>query len=161
MSAAATDLALSLSVHADDGCRGNAGGHVSAARVGADGHEVRPEDRMESARAGGARRGSEDVRVPTAHAVREFGTYITANRPFIPNYGDRYRHGETISTAFVESAINQVLSKRFVKKQQMRWTDRGAHLLLQVRTRVLNEDWRSTLSRWYPGMDETCDAKAA
>ena len=65
-------------------------------------------------------------------AVREFGTYITANRPFIPNYGDRYRHGETISTAFVESAINQVLSKRFVKKQQMRWTDRGAHLLLQV-----------------------------
>jgi len=94
-------------------------------------------------------------------AVREFGTYITANRPFIPNYGDRYRHGETISTAFVESAINQVLSKRFVKRQQMRWTDRGAHLLLQVRTRVLNEDWRSTLSRWYPGMDETCDAKAA
>jgi hypothetical protein len=67
----------------------------------------------------------------------------------------------SISTAFVESAINQVLRKRFVKKQQMHWTDRGAHLLLQVRTHVLNEDWRSTLSRWYPGMDETCDAKAA
>ena len=43
--------------------------------------------------------------------VREFGTYISANRTFIPNYGDRYRHGETISTAFVESAIN--LSTRF------------------------------------------------
>jgi hypothetical protein len=84
--------------------------------------------------------------------VREFGIYITANRTFIPNYGDRYRHGETISTAFVESAINQVVSKRMVKKQQMRWTDRGAHLLLQVRTRVLNEEWRSTLSHWYPAM---------
>ena len=36
-------------------------------------------------------------------AVREFGTYIIANRTFIPNYGDRYRHGETIWTAFVES----------------------------------------------------------
>ena len=94
-------------------------------------------------------------------AVREFGTYITANRTFIPNYGDRYRHGETISTAFVESAINQVVSKRMVKKQQMRWTDRGAHLLLQVRIRVLNEEWRSTLSHWYPAMQETCDAKAA
>jgi hypothetical protein len=92
--------------------------------------------------------------------VREFGTYISANRTFIPNYGDRYRHGETISTAFVESAINQVLSKRFVKRQQMRWTERGAHLLLQVRTKVLNENWRSTLSRWYPGMEETCEAKA-
>jgi len=30
-----------------------------------------------------------------------------------------------------------------------------------VRTKVLNENWRSTLSRWYPGMEETCDAKAA
>ena len=38
---------------------------------------------------------------------------------------------------------------------------RGAHLLLQVRTGVLNEAWRSTLRRWYPGMQETCDAKAA
>jgi hypothetical protein len=37
-----------------------------------------------------------------------------------------------------------------VKKQQMWWTDRGAHLLLQVRTRVLNEDCRTTLSHWYP-----------
>jgi hypothetical protein len=44
------------------------------------------------------------------------------------------------STAFVESAINQVVSRRFVKKQQMQWTLRGAHLLLQTRTRVLNED---------------------
>ena len=40
----------------------------------------------------------------------------------IANYFDRYRHGETISTGFVESAINQVVSKRMVKKQQMRWT---------------------------------------
>jgi hypothetical protein len=79
-------------------------------------------------------------------------TYIGANRTFIPNYGDRYRHGETISTAFVESAINQVLSKRFVKRQQMRWTERGAHLLLQVRTIILNNDWRPTMSRWYPRM---------
>jgi hypothetical protein len=94
-------------------------------------------------------------------AVREFGTYISANRTFIPNYGDRYQHGETISTGFVESAINQVLSKRFVKRQQMQWTKKGAHLLLQVRAHVLNEDWRSTLSRWYPGMEEACDAKAA
>jgi len=42
--------------------------------------------------------------------------------------------------------------KRMVKKQQMRWSERGAHLLLQVRTRVLNEDLRNTFCRWYPGM---------
>ena len=52
-----------------------------------------------------------------------------------PNYGERYRGGEPISTAFAESAVNQVISNRMVKKQQMRWSPRGAHLLLQVRTR--------------------------
>ena len=39
-----------------------------------------------------------------------------------------------------------------VKQQQMRWTQRGAHLLLQVRTQALNDDLRATFGRWYPGM---------
>jgi hypothetical protein len=60
--------------------------------------------------------------------------------------GDRYRYGEKIATGFVESAVNQVISKRFVKKQQVRWTKKGAHLLLQVRTKVLNKALHSTLS---------------
>ena len=85
-------------------------------------------------------------------AVREFRSYIEAHQAFIPNYGDRYRHDEAISTAFVESTVNYVVSKRFVKKQQMRWTQRGAHLLLQTRVQVLNDDLRKTLGRWFPGM---------
>jgi hypothetical protein len=85
-------------------------------------------------------------------AVREFGGYIAATKPYIPNYGDRYRHGEPISTAMAESAVNQVISKRFVKKQQMKWTKRGAHLLLQVRTHVLNDELRDLFCRWYPGL---------
>ena len=56
------------------------------------------------------------------------------------NYGDRFRAGERISTGFVESAINQIVDKRFDKRQSMRWTPRGTHLLLQTRTRVLNND---------------------
>jgi hypothetical protein len=85
-------------------------------------------------------------------AVREFHHYIESNQSSIPNYGDRYRHGETIATSFVESTVNQVISKRMVKKQQMRWTERGAHLLLQVRTRALNDNLRETFQRWYPGL---------
>ena len=89
-------------------------------------------------------------------AVHELRTYIEANQAFIPNYGDRYRHEETISTAFVESTVNYVVSKRFVKKQQMRWTQRGAHLLLQTRVQVLN-DATVTFGRqnkWTPGSRE-------
>jgi hypothetical protein len=52
-------------------------------------------------------------------AATEFDTYIRNNRKFIPNLGERYRQGDTISTAFVESTINQVVSKRFVKNQQI------------------------------------------
>ena len=62
----------------------------------------------------------------------------------------RYRNGERISTSFTESAIKQVVSKRMVKKQQMQWTQEGAHLLLQVRTQVLNDDWEDTFRTWYP-----------
>lgn len=86
-------------------------------------------------------------------AVKELRGYIGSNEAFIPNYGERYRHDETISTAFVESTVNQVISKRFVKKQQMRWTQGGAHLLLQTRVQVLNEDLRNTFCGWFPGVD--------
>ena len=83
-------------------------------------------------------------------AVVEFGGYIRANGAWIPNYGERYRNGETISSAFVESAVNQIVSKRMVKKQQMRWAPKSAHLLLQVRTRVLNNELGIAFKRWYP-----------
>jgi hypothetical protein len=84
-------------------------------------------------------------------AVREFDSYLRANAGRIPNYGERHRAGEAISTAFTESAVNQVISKRMVKKQQMRWSPRGAHLLLQVRTRVLNDQLAGDFHRWHPG----------
>jgi hypothetical protein len=71
--------------------------------------------------------------------VEEFHIYIKNNGGFIPNYGERYRAGERISTGFVESTVNQVISKRFCKKQQTAWTPRGAHLLLQPHAGV---KWR-------------------
>jgi hypothetical protein len=85
-----------------------------------------------------------------ADGLSDFETYIGNNREFIPNFGERRRQGETISTAFVESTINQVVSRRFVKKQQMQWTLRGTHLLLQTRTKVLNEELEGVFRRWYP-----------
>jgi hypothetical protein len=43
------------------------------------------------------------------------------------------------------------------KKQQMRWTPRGAHLLLQVRTRVLNDQLANDFHRWYPHFTQEPD----
>lgn len=89
--------------------------------------------------------------------IQEFGTHIGNNRGFIPNYGERYHYGETISTAFVESTINWVVSKRMVKKQQMRWTEKGAHPLLQLRTKTLYDDLRDKFCEWYPGMTQSTE----
>jgi hypothetical protein len=44
-------------------------------------------------------------------AVHEFDSYLRANTGRIPNYGERRRAGEAISTAFVESTVNQVISR--------------------------------------------------
>jgi hypothetical protein len=85
-----------------------------------------------------------------AKAIGEFHTYINANQRFIPNYGERWRNEDAIASAFIESAVNEVVSKRMVKKQQMQWTKRGAHLLLQMRTKVLNDDLDRMFQKWYP-----------
>jgi hypothetical protein len=37
-----------------------------------------------------------------------------------------------------------------VKKLPMRWSPSGAPLLLQVRTRVLNDELADDFHRWYP-----------
>ena len=48
------------------------------------------------------------------------------------------------------SAVNQLIDKR-MSKQQMRWDPRSAHLLLQVRVRVIDGQLRDDFARGYPG----------
>lgn len=84
-------------------------------------------------------------------ALAEFGVYIGRNASSVIDYGERYRAGERISSGFVESAINQVVAKRFSKRQSMRWTRHGAHLQLQTRTRVLNGELEGVFRKRWPG----------
>jgi hypothetical protein len=85
-----------------------------------------------------------------ARAVNEFQRYIDHNACMIADYGARWRAGQVISTAVIESLVNSLLAKRFVKKQSMQWTPAGAHLLLQLRTRTLNGDLAATFRSRYP-----------
>jgi hypothetical protein len=43
-----------------------------------------------------------------------------------PSYAIRYRYGMPISTATTGATVNQVINRRLVKRQQMRWTRDGA-----------------------------------
>lgn len=69
-------------------------------------------------------------------------TYIRSNRTAIGDYGARYRSGRRIATSLAESAVNSLVAKRMVKNQQMRWSPRGAHLMLQVRAAMTNGNLR-------------------
>jgi hypothetical protein len=87
---------------------------------------------------------------PLARLLADFHAYVEQNCGFIVDYSERQRYGERVSTGFVESAVNQVLAKRMVKRQQMQWTKKGAHLLVQARTKVLNEDWETVFGSIIP-----------
>lgn len=109
-----------------------------------------------------------EVDYPNLHkftrAAHEFGAYIAANAASLINYGERYRAGERISSCLAESTVNAVISKRFAKRQQIQWTTRGAHLLLQLRTRALDGTLRPLFERWYPGLandNAAADVQAA
>jgi len=95
-----------------------------------------------------------------ARSMQEFAAYIRLNAGSLINYGERFRAGERISSAMAESTVNAVVSKRFAKRQQMQWTRRGAHLLLQTRTRALDGTLRPLFERWYPGLANDNPASA-
>jgi hypothetical protein len=98
-----------------------------------------------------------------AKSVHEFAVYIRSNTGSLINYGERFRAGERISSCLAESTVNAVISKRFAKRQQMQWTKRGAHLLLQTRTRALDGTLRALFEKWYPGLanDNSADSAQA
>ncbi len=81
-------------------------------------------------------------------AAAGFETCIANNKAMIPNYAKRRRYGERVSTGFVESTVNTIVGKR----QQMRWSRQGAHLLLQTRSRTLDGTLRCKFEQWHPGM---------
>ncbi|MGF7213335.1 hypothetical protein GGE65_007975 [Skermanella aerolata] len=85
-------------------------------------------------------------------AVAELVTYIGNNIAAIADCSERWDHGEIISTAFAESTVDLVVSRRFAKKQQMQWSKKGAHLLPQARTHTLDGTLRDLFTSWYPAM---------
>jgi hypothetical protein len=87
------------------------------------------------------------------HIIRALGRSVLFPLQLAPASGckDSRDRPDVASTTVAESTVNYIVSKRFVK-QQMRWTPRGAPLLLQTRVQVLNDDLRNAFCRWFPGM---------
>jgi hypothetical protein len=81
------------------------------------------------------------------------------------HYAARRQRGEPISTAFVESAVNEIIAKRMNKKQQTRWNRTTVQSLLDVPIAVLNDNledaFRHRYSAFRPINDDQVPSETA
>ena len=71
-------------------------------------------------------------------ALAKLDGYLSGQSKWLVNYAGRHRAGLRVGTALTEATANFLVNRRMNKSQQMRWTRRGADLLLQVRCAVYN-----------------------
>jgi hypothetical protein len=79
-----------------------------------------------------------EVALKIGRLLGELETYVCGQSDIIIDYATARRRGKTISTAVTESTAQWLLHRRMNAQQQMRWTPRGAHLMLKVRCAVMN-----------------------
>jgi hypothetical protein len=72
------------------------------------------------------------------HALHAIDKYLRGEAAWLVNYAKRYRAGRRIGTSITEGTANFLVNRRVNKSQQMRWSRRGADLLLQVRFAAYN-----------------------
>jgi hypothetical protein len=64
--------------------------------------------------------------------------YLANNTSSLIDYGDRYQSKLPISTSPAEGCVDEIANARMAKKQQMRWSQQGAHRVAVVRAPVLD-----------------------
>ena len=86
--------------------------------------------------------------------MRELDSYLTDQSAWLVNYAERHRAGLRVGTSITEGAANFLVNRRMNKSPQMRWSRRGADLLLQVRCAVYNGTFGSEYGqRFHPAND--------
>jgi len=71
-------------------------------------------------------------------ALRAVDRYLRGQSAWLVDYAERHRAGLRVGTSLTEGTANFLVNRRMAKSQQMRWSRRGADLLLQVRCAVYN-----------------------
>ena len=71
-------------------------------------------------------------------ALHALDGYLSSPSAWLVNYAERHRAGLRVGTALTEGTANFLVNRPMNKAQQMRWSRRGADLLLQLRCAVYN-----------------------
>ena len=91
-----------------------------------------------------------------ARLLGDLETYVPGQSAIIIDYATARRCEEPISTAITESTVQWLLHRRMNVQQQMRWSRRGADLLLHVRCAVYNGTFGSGFGqKFQPASDSS------
>jgi hypothetical protein len=94
-------------------------------------------------------------------ALREIDRYLTSQSAWLVNYAERHRAGLPVGTSLTEGTANFLVNRRMNKSQQMRWSRRGADLLLQVRCAGFNGKFRSSFGQLFQIVDPASELAMA
>jgi hypothetical protein len=92
--------------------------------------------------------------------LRALDGYLTGQSDWMVNYAERHRAGLRVGTATTEGTANFLVNRRMNKQQQMRWSRRGADLLLQVRCAVYNGTLGSGFGQKFQPANDPCSQVA-
>jgi hypothetical protein len=93
-------------------------------------------------------------------ALHALDGYLTGQSDWLVNYAERHRAGLRVGTAITEGTANFLVNRRMNKHQQMRWSRRGADLLLQVRCAVYNGTLGSGFGQRFRSANDLCSQVA-
>ena len=93
-------------------------------------------------------------------ALHALNGYLTGQSAWLVNYAERHRAGLRVGTAITEGTANFLVNRRMNKSQQMRWSRRGADLLLQVRCAVYNGTLGSGFGQKFQPANDPCPPMA-
>ncbi len=93
-------------------------------------------------------------------ALHALDGYLTGQSAWLVDYAERHRAGLRVGTAITEGTANFLVNRRMNKSQQMRWSRRGADLLLQVRCAVYNGTLGSGFGQKFQPANDPCPLMA-
>ena len=83
------------------------------------------------------------------HAPLDVDGYLRGQSRWLVNYAKRCRAELRVGTSITEGTANFLVNRRMNKSHQMRWSRRGADLLLQGRCAVYNGTFGSGLGHLF------------
>jgi len=70
--------------------------------------------------------------------------YLKNNRQYLVNYSEREEANQVFTSQVIESHIDTIINTRHKRKQKMQWSREGAHNVLQIRAKMVSNEWEES-----------------